>query len=94
MICHYWYFKDSGYKFESYICNGCHDLLENAMNFNDVPIVSIKGTVYRIHFWYMSEDDAINIIINSYLNENSGLLQIFFITYKNETATYLTEKQS
>ena len=26
MICHYWYFKDIGYKFEPYMCNGCHDL--------------------------------------------------------------------
>ena len=26
MICHYWYFKDIGYKYEPYVCNGCHDL--------------------------------------------------------------------
>ena len=25
-ICHYWYFKDVGYKFQSYVCNGCHDI--------------------------------------------------------------------
>ena len=35
------------------------------MNFNDVAIVSIKGNDYRIHFWYMSKDDAINIMNNS-----------------------------
>ena len=28
------------------------------MNFN-VAIVSIKGNDYRIHFWYMSKNDAI-----------------------------------
>ena len=22
MFCHYWYFKDVGYKFEQHICNG------------------------------------------------------------------------
>ena len=27
MICHYCYFKDIGYKYEPYVCNGCHDLL-------------------------------------------------------------------
>ena len=27
MICHYWYFKDIGYKCELYVCNGCHNLL-------------------------------------------------------------------
>ena len=29
-ICHYWYFKDIGY--EPYLCNGCHGLLQKAMN--------------------------------------------------------------
>ena len=24
MLCHYWYFKDVGYKFQPYVCNGCH----------------------------------------------------------------------
>ena len=28
------------------------------MNFNDVAIVSIKGSDYRIHFWYMNKIDA------------------------------------
>ena len=27
------------------------------MNFNDVAIVSVKGSDYRIHFWYMSKGD-------------------------------------
>ena len=27
IICHYWYFKDIGYKFEPHVCNGCHDIL-------------------------------------------------------------------
>ena len=24
MFCHYWYFKDICYKFQPYLCNGCH----------------------------------------------------------------------
>ena len=31
-ICHYWYFKDIGFKYEPYLCNGCHDLMQKAMN--------------------------------------------------------------
>ena len=27
-ICHYWYFKDVGFKYENYLCNGCHDLMQ------------------------------------------------------------------
>ena len=26
-ICHYWYFKDIGFKYEPHLCNGCHRLL-------------------------------------------------------------------
>ena len=23
-LCHYWFFKDVGFKFEEHVCNGCH----------------------------------------------------------------------
>ena len=62
----YWHFKDIGFKYEPYLCNGCHGLIQKTMNFN-VAIVSIKGSDYRINFWYMSKDDAISIINNSNL---------------------------
>ena len=26
-LCHYWFFKNIGFKFEEYVCNRCHDLL-------------------------------------------------------------------
>ena len=29
-ICHYWYFKDVGLKYEPYLCDGCHDLMQKA----------------------------------------------------------------
>ena len=48
------------------------------MNFNDVAIVSVKQSDYRIHFWYMSKDDAISIMNNSNKKEKSGLLYIFY----------------
>ena len=39
------------------------------MNFNYVTIASIKENDYRIHFQYMSKDDAVNKIYNSNLNK-------------------------
>ena len=44
------------------------------MSFNDVAIVSVKGSDYRIHFWYMGKDDAISIMHNSSLNDKIGVL--------------------
>ena len=59
-ICQYWYFLDKNFNYESYLCNGCHDLMQKVMNFNNVAIVSTRGSDYGIHFWYMSKGDAIN----------------------------------
>ena len=30
MLCHYWYFKDAGFKFELHVYNKCHDVLMTA----------------------------------------------------------------
>ena len=73
-ICHYWYFKDIGLKCQKYLCNGCHNLMQKAMSFNNVAIVYVKGIAYRIYFWYMSKDDAINIMNGSNLVDKKGVL--------------------
>ena len=73
-ICHYWYFLDNNFNYKPYLCNGCHDSMQKAMNFNDVAIVSIKGNDYRIQCRYMSKNDATSIMNNSNLNEKTGLL--------------------
>ena len=73
-ICHYWYFLDKKFIYEPYICNGCHDLMQKAVSFKNVAIVSIKGNDYRIYFWYISENDAITLLTNSNLNDKNGIL--------------------
>ena len=56
--------------------------MQKAVNFNDVAIVSIKRTDYRIDFCYMRKNDATNLMNNFILNEKTGSLKIFFIIYK------------
>ena len=73
-ICHYWYFKDTGFQYELYICNGCHHLTQKAMSFNNVAIVYAQGSAYRINFWYMSKDGTINIMNGSNLGYKRGAL--------------------
>ena len=60
-------------KYEPYLCKGCHDLLQKAVSFNNVAIVYIKGNAYRIHFWYMSLDDAISNMDSSDLIDKKGV---------------------
>ena len=73
-ICHYWYVKDIGFKYEPCLCNGCHDLMQKAMSFNNIAIAYVKGNSYRINFWYMSKDNAINIMNGSILLDKRGIL--------------------
>ena len=42
-----------------YLYNGCHGLMQKAVSFKYVTIFNVKGSAYRIYFWYMSKDDAI-----------------------------------
>ena len=73
-ICHYWYFKDIGFKYEPHLWNGCHGLLQKAVSFNNTAIVYVKGIAYGIKFWYISKDDAINLINNSSLIDKMRVL--------------------
>ena len=72
--CHYWHFKDIGFKYEPYLCNGCHNLMQKAMSFDNITIVYVKENAYRINFWYMTKDDAINIMNGSILLDKRGVL--------------------
>ena len=72
--CHYQYFKDIGFKYEPYLCNGCHDLMQKSMSFDNVSIVYARANAYVIHFWYISKNDAINIMNNSNFLDKISLL--------------------
>ena len=58
IIRHYWYLLDINFRFAPKVCNDWHDLMQKV---NDVAIVSVKRDDYRIHFWYMSKDESINL---------------------------------
>ena len=45
-ICHYWYFLNRGFKFQSYIWNICQDLLTMPMNLKDIYVLNIKNVDY------------------------------------------------
>ena len=81
-----WYFK-----YQPYLCNRCHDLVQKV-------IAYIKKSAYKIHFWYISKDDAINIMTNSNLVVKSGVLYLFLLYIKMSECssvenTYLTYYQ-
>ena len=58
----------------SILCNSSHDLMQKTISFDIVAIVYVKGSAYRINFWYMSKNDAINIRNSSNLADKKSVL--------------------
>ena len=63
------------------------------MNFDDVAIIYVKGSAYRIHFWYMSKDVAINIMNNSNMTDKKKRFIFSLLHIKNELQNLLSKKQ-
>ena len=80
-LCHYWYFLDKNFDYEPYLCNGCHDLMQKAADFNNVAVVSIKGSDYRIHVCFMSKNDG-NYLLNNSVLSNKGVLYWILVQIK------------
>ena len=73
MLCHYWYFKDVGFKFEEHVWNGCHDLLTMAYALENIAILSAKGATFRCILWGISRNEGLRRLNNSVL-EDKGVL--------------------
>ena len=73
MFCHYWYFKDIGYKFQPYVCNGCHTLSMIGYEFKNIAILNAKGVDYRCILLGISKNDAISRLNNSVSKDNGVL---------------------
>ena len=47
---------------------------ELSMGFNDIANVSIKANDYKTHFWYMSNDETINVLRDVNLIEKKWII--------------------
>ena len=57
-LCHYWFFKDIGFKFEEHVCNKCHDLLT-------IAILNAKGAPCRCILMGISKNEGLKRLNNS-----------------------------
>ena len=67
MLCHYWYFKDVGFKSEAHVCNKCQDVLMTAYELNNNAILNVKGVDFRCILWGISINEVVNRLNNSVL---------------------------
>ena len=47
-LCHYWFFKNVGFKFEKHVCNRCHDLLMMAYS-----LKIIAELLLDVYWWVL-----------------------------------------
>ena len=64
-LCHYWFFKDVGFKFEEHACNRCHDLLMVAHSLKNMAILSAKGVTFRCILMGISKNGGLKRLNNS-----------------------------
>ena len=64
-LCHYWFFKDIGCKFEEHVCNKCHDLLTMAYSLKDIAILNAKGATFRCILMGISKNEGLKRLNNS-----------------------------
>ena len=72
-LCHYWFFKDIGFKFEEHVCNKCHDLLMRAYSLKDLAILSAKGNTYRYILMGISKNEVLKRLNNSVTHDRGVL---------------------
>ena len=73
MLCHYWYYKDVGFKFEPHVCNKCQDVLMAAYELKDIVMFNVKGVDFRCILWGISRDETVNRL-NNYLLKDMCVL--------------------
>ena len=66
-------FKDIGFKFEEYACNGCHGLLTMTNSLKDIAILSAKGATFRCILMGISKNEALKQLNNS-VTRDRGVL--------------------
>ena len=77
MLCHYWYFS-----YGPYLCHGCYNIVQKSIDSENIAIVCVRESAYRIYFLSMSKREAKKLIINSNSIDKKKYFIIFFIIYK------------
>ena len=72
-FCHYWYFLNKGFQFQTYILNRCPDLLMISVNLN-IYVLNIRNVDYRCFIIGISKSETIKLLKNIDLTEKIGTL--------------------
>ena len=66
------------FKYEPYLCNGCHDLIPKAISLMMLLLFMLKDVLTKNHFWNTSKNDTLSTMSNSNFVDKKGVLQFVF----------------
>ena len=72
-LCHYWFFKDAGFKCEELVCNKCHDLLTMAHCLKNIATLSAKKATFGCILMGISKNEGLKRL-NKSVTYDTGVL--------------------
>ena len=85
-VCHYWYFLNFSFKFQSNVYYRCHDLLMSSVNLSNIAILNVKDSDYCCIISLISKNEVTNLMQNADLTEKKWRIikhKKFIFIYKN-----------
>ena len=73
-LCKFYFFLNKNFNYQTYLCDGCHDISTKATSIQNLAIIYHEGNAYRVNFVFMSINDAFNLIKYSNIIDKKGVL--------------------
>ena len=74
MLCRYWCFLNKNFSYGPFLCDGCFNTVKKSNNFENITVVHVKKSAYRIYFLGMTKHKAKKLMKNSNLIGKKGVL--------------------
>ena len=58
ILCGFWYFIEQNFKYQQYLCDGCHDMSTKAVSMKNLAIIYSDSNAYKINFAFMDLNEA------------------------------------
>ena len=72
MIYNYFYFS-GGFKYQPYVCNGCHEFSMVVQNLSDFLNLTIRNIDYRVYIAGVDKKAAV-YILNNFVLDDKGVI--------------------
>ena len=81
-MCHYWYFLDKGFRFQTYACNGWNDLLTMSLNLDNIAILNINSIDYHCNINGICKSEDVYLLQNADLTAKKwDIIKYNFFNY-------------